>query len=176
MNLAVFADGGSRGNPGPAAFGYVVYELKTPNTSPAPFVVVYNPNPSKQGTSVSGEFFMKEIESGNIFLDQILEEGKYLGETTNNQAEWQGVLYGVKKITEKYDLNNVQNLSIFLDSELVVKQVRGIYKVKKPELKPFHQETLSLLKNFKSWSIYHIKRNFNKEADRVVNEVLDGVV
>lgn len=154
MNLTIFADGGSRGNPGPAACGFVI--------SKSPEIWTENLNT------------LLEFKKNSSVL---ISEGKKLGNTTNNQAEWQGVLLALKKILTDpiFKKEEVKNLQIFLDSQLVVRQVTGQYKVKKPELKPFALEVKDCLKNFPSWQIFHIPREYNSEADKVLNQILDDL-
>lgn len=147
MKTAIlFADGGSRGNPGPAASGYVVYLLDTSDAMP-------------------------QVLQQSLKSEPLYEGGWYAGETTNNVAEWQGVIKGLEWITE----NNLgaERLLIYLDSQLVVKQITGEYRVKQPHLKPLHTQALSLLSGFSDWSIGHVYRKDNSLADAQVNKVLD---
>jgi ribonuclease HI len=102
---------------------------------------------------------------------QILH-GEYIGETTNNQAEYQALLAGLKRAHGA----GIENLECFLDSELVVKQVRGEYKVKNEELKPLVAEVRHIAKNFAAISFDHVRREKNALADTLVNEALDNAV
>jgi ribonuclease HI len=131
IKLKIFADGGSRGNPGPAASGYVIKD-----------------------------------ES-----DQILEEGGvYLGITTNNQAE-----YGAVKLAlEKAKRFNPDDIEFYLDSQLVVNQLNGVYKVKHAELKPVVEAVKQLAAGFGQVTYQHIPREQNQLADKQVNIVLDS--
>lgn len=132
MQLKLYCDGGSRGNPGPAAYGYVVYD-----------------------------------DAGNL-----LEKcGNYLGVTTNNQAEYRGLIDGLTWVKTHYPDATVE---IWMDSLLVVNQVKGLYRVKSPELFPRWQEARGLLLSFPSWSINHTLRGGNTIADRLVNDALDA--
>jgi ribonuclease HI len=126
----LFADGGSRGNPGPAASGAVL-------TDP----------------------------SGAV----IEEDAAYLGVATNNVAEWTALLMGLKAALR----HGVRRLAVRLDSELVVKQLRGEYRVKHAGLQPLHRQALALLRRFESVDVRHVPRKQNAAADRVVNRVLD---
>ena len=99
----------------------------------------------------------------------IAEISKYIGETTNNQAEYQALISALKKAK---DLGG-QELDIFLDSELVVKQLNREYKVKNKELAPLFLEVYNLSLNFSKITFTHVYREKNKEADRLVNEALD---
>jgi ribonuclease HI len=94
---------------------------------------------------------------------------KYLGETTNNQAEYQAVING---LTEASKLK-AQEVEIVSDSELLVKQCRGEYKVKDPDLAKLFMQVWNLQQNFKKVIFNHTRRSGNKEADRLVNEAID---
>ncbi len=129
--LVINTDGGSRGNPGPAATGVVI-------------------------TAASG----KHLESF----------GHYLGVTTNNQAEYQAVLHALKAAA-KYQ---PQRIRFILDSELVVKQLRGEYKVKNADLQPIHAQIMQAVQPYEEVVFTHVLRAENKLADIEVNKVLDA--
>jgi ribonuclease HI len=131
MKLTIFADGGSRGNPGPAASGAVVTD-----------------------------------ESGTV----VREIGTFLGTTTNNVAEWTGLISGVEAALEL----GADEIVIRLDSELVIKQLTGVYRVKHPNMIPLHAKAKALLKKFRHVDIKHVPRRQNAAADAVVNAVLDA--
>lgn len=131
----MFADGGARGNPGPAASGAVIYELQS-NSEP--------------GTKLA-------------------EVGEYLGEATNNQAEYQAIILGLKKAKEL----GLEALDVRLDSELAVKQLNGEYRVKNEQLAKLFLEIFHLRQKFREITFSHVKREFNKEADKVVNKTID---
>ncbi len=97
------------------------------------------------------------------------EQGRFLGRATNNVAEYQGVLLGLQMAKA----HGIETLHIRLDSELIVKQLLGLYKVKHPVLKPLWESVKVSLTHFKAWDIAHVPRAQNKEADRMVNQVLD---
>ena len=126
----LFADGGSRGNPGPAASGAVI------------------------------------VEPGG---EVVSEAGLFLGVATNNVAEWTALVIGLEAAAER----GIRRLAIRMDSELVVKQVRGEYKVKHESLQPLHRKAMTLLRKFEHVDIKHVPRKFNKLADSLVNSVLD---
>lgn len=128
--LILYADGGSRGNPGPSAAGFVILD-----------------------------------KSQKL----IFEGGKYLGITTNNQAEYNAVRLALDKARE---LGGKQ-IEVRLDSLLVVNQLNGIYQVKNRDLWPIYTYIKSISKEFKNISFSHVRREFNKEADAMVNKVLD---
>ena len=129
-HLITYTDGGSRGNPGPAAFGYVV---KAPD----------------------GE--------------TLYAHGEYIGETTNNQAEYKAILAAIRKAREF----GAETLEMRMDSELAMKQLTGQYKVKDPGIATLyvliHNEKIA----FKKVTFTHVRREYNKEADAKVNEALD---
>jgi ribonuclease HI len=129
--LRLRADGGARGNPGPAAVGVVIED--------------------DQGL-------------------RLRTFHRYLGEKTNNQAEYLALIDGLKAIADwKPD-----RLEVFLDSKLVVEQVNGAWKVKEPELKELHLQATELLKQFGDRvTVKHVGREENRGADKLVNMALD---
>jgi ribonuclease HI len=129
--LVVNVDGGSRGNPGPAAIAAVI-------------------------ASPDGE---------------VLEQrGERIGEATNNVAEYRALLLGLERAAEL----GAREVEVIGDSELVVRQVRGEYKVKDAGLRPLHQRVRDLLETFDRWSIRHVRREENEAADVLVNAALDA--
>jgi ribonuclease HI len=103
----------------------------------------------------------------------VLEEvGEKIGKATNNVAEYKALLRGI----ELGAANGANDLELVGDSELVVRQVEGRYKVKNAGIKPLHAEVKRALRDFDSWSIRHVRRAENPDADRLVNEALDGVL
>jgi ribonuclease HI len=104
---------------------------------------------------------------------QVLEEvGEKIGEATNNVAEYRALLRGLELAAE----HGGSDLELVGDSELVVRQVEGRYKVKNAGMKQLHAEVKRALQDFDSWSIRHVRREGNADADRLVNEALDGVL
>jgi ribonuclease HI len=130
MEVTLFADGGSRGNPGPAASAAVLI-------------------------NADGET-IEEIDA-------------YLGVATNNVAEWTALLLGLQAAQKR----GIRRIAVRLDSELVVKQLLGEYRVKHPSLQPLHQRARTLLRSFEHVDIAHVPRKQNILADRLVNRVLD---
>lgn len=114
-------------------------------------------NPGKAGIGVV-------IQSGS----NTCEISEYIGTATNNIAEYSALIKGLSKAKEL----GIDELNIFLDSELVVKQISGSYKVKNDKLKQFHEKALILLNAFKSYDIKHIPREQNKEADKLAKEAV----
>lgn len=131
MKATLFSDGGSRGNPGPAAYGAVLL--------------------AEDGT------VLREISA-------------FLGVTTNNVAEWSGLLAGLEAALEL----GVDEINVRLDSELVVRQLSGAYRVKQEHLIPLHAKAKSLLRQFARTHVSHVPREQNKEADALLNQVLDA--
>ncbi len=128
--VKLYADGGSRGNPGPSASGYVLMDMND---------------------------------------TVIVENGLYLGVTTNNQAEYQALKIGLEEALKR----GVQVVHIYMDSLLVVNQMKSIYKVKNRDLLPIHDGVRKLLPHFKKATFTHVPRELNKLADGVVNNILD---
>ena len=129
--LTIYSDGGSRGNPGPSAAGYIVL---------------------------------------NSRQEVIAEGGEYLGITTNNQAEYQGVRLGLEKAIEL----GYKKVDFKLDSMLVVNQMKGIYKIKNRELWPINERIRMLMAGFDRVTFTHVNRQFNQLADGMVNKTLDA--
>jgi len=128
--IKLFADGGSRGNPGPSASGFVLYDM-----------------------------------SGNI----LLRHGVYLGITTNNQAEYLALKFGLEEALKR----QARIVHVHLDSLLVVNQMTGKFKIKNRDLWPIHAAIKDLVAKFEQVTFVHVPRALNKEADAVVNETLD---
>jgi len=129
-HVTAYTDGGSRGNPGPSACGFVLTD--------------------SAGTRLHAKAF-------------------FLSQATNNIAEYTGIvraLQAAKQIGAK-------KVTVFSDSELLVRQLNGQYKVKSEKLRPLFQETIDLLSKFESWKVRHVTRDKNQEADRLVNQALD---
>lgn len=99
----------------------------------------------------------------------VAEVYEYLGETTNNQAEYQALIAALKR-AEKL---GGEELQVFADSELMVKQIAGIYKVKNEGIKPLFEEVKQMIKMFKSVSVKHVPREKNREADALANKAID---
>jgi probable phosphoglycerate mutase len=123
-------DGGSRGNPGPAAYGAVI-----------------------------------EDPRGQV----VARLSAFLGVQTNNYAEYAGLLAVLKWATQ----NGVGRLRVVSDSELMVKQMKGIYKVASPGLRPLWEEARQLARKLDGFDMRHTLRAGNKEADRLANEAMD---
>ncbi len=131
MRARLFTDGGARGNPGPAAYGYVL-----------------------------------EAEDGTV----LAAEGQAIGSATNNVAEYSGLIAGLRKAAELH----VPDVEVVSDSELMVKQMRGEYRVKNAALRALSVEATALARRFANVEYRHVKRAHNELADRLVNEALDA--
>jgi ribonuclease HI len=98
------------------------------------------------------------------------ERAQLLGTATNNVAEYRALLLGLARATEL----GADEVEVIGDSELIAKQVQGVYKVKHEAMKPLHKQSLSALKAFSSWTIRTVPRAQNARADALVNAALDG--
>lgn len=128
--LTIFTDGASRGNPGPAAAGAIIYN----------------------GQTKGGEY------------------GKYIGVATNNEAEYQAIILALQKAKAL----KAAQINFFLDSELAVRQLNHQYKIKDEKIITLFIKIWNLMIDFEKVSFSHIPREKNKEADALVNKVLDN--
>jgi ribonuclease HI len=145
MVIVQFSDGGARGNPGPAATGIAIYKTKL---------------------SLEQVVLLKNADT---LGEPIKTLSTYLGETTNNVAEWSAVVEGVEWITTEYENEEIVG---FLDSELVQRQIIGRYKVKDLKMKQFKSKFDVLMKG-KKINFVHVLRENNKLADSLVNTTMD---
>lgn len=113
-----------------------------------------NPGPAGAGAVLRDE-------TGEI----IAEESRYLGTATNNEAEYQGLIIGLEKAREM----GARKLRLKLDSELIVKQVQGAYRVKNQRLRPMFERVMALLQDLEAYDILHVRREFNSEADALAS-------
>lgn len=93
----------------------------------------------------------------------------YLGLASNNVAEYQALIHSLRWALGQ----GARRVRVFSDSELVVRQIEGRYKVKHPDMVPLHREASSLLRRFEQASVTHVRRERNREADRLANQALD---
>lgn len=107
--------------------------------------------------------------------ETVFETSKYLGNATNNQAEYEALILALQKAKEISGSKKAKKmiLECHLDSELVVKQLNREYKIKNVGLKPLYLKVSSLIPDFSSVKFIHIRREQNKPADKLVNEELD---
>ena len=131
MKARLFTDGGARGNPGPAAYGFVL-----------------------------------EAEDGTV----LAAEGRAIGVATNNVAEYSGLVAGLRKAIELH----VPDVEVVSDSELMVKQMRGEYRVKNEALRQLSLEAARLARQVGKVRYTSVRREQNELADRLVNEALDA--
>ncbi len=127
----IYADGGSRNNPGPSALGVIITNDK-----------------------------------GKI----LKEYSRYLGEATNNQAEYEAVIFALQKAKQL----KIKNVELCVDSELIGKQLLGEYKIKDADLQPLFIKAWNLRLDFEKVDIKIIPREQNKKADKLVNQELDS--
>jgi ribonuclease HI len=97
-----------------------------------------------------------------------VKEGKFLGQATNNEAEYQALILGLQRALSC----GVQEILIHMDSELLVRQLNGLYRVKNPRLALFFHQVQDLLLKFSKYDIIHIPRGQNREADRMADEAI----
>jgi len=102
----------------------------------------------------------------------VFEGAKYLGEATNNQAEYTALDEGLKKALEL----ECAEINIYMDSELIVKQIKGEYRVKNQGLKPMFKDVTLKLSKFENYTISHVRRENNKQADKLANKAIDDVL
>lgn len=135
MKLIVFTDGASRGNPGLASYGFVIYDSN------------------------------KKV---------LHEEGKYIGITTNNVAEYSSVLESLRYIQEIYKDSLPMEVNYYADSRLVVEQLSGRFKIKSLHLMEIIVEIRKLEKEIGKITYHHVPREQNKAADHMANVALDS--
>jgi probable phosphoglycerate mutase len=133
VKALLYTDGGARGNPGPAAYGFVL-----------------------------------EADDGTV----LAAEGEAIGEATNNTAEYRGLIAGLARAAELA----VPEVEVRSDSELLVKQMRGEYRVKNENLRALSLEAARLARRIGKVTYVHVRREKNELADRLVNEALDAAV
>ena len=139
----IYIDGASRGNPGPAGIGVVLFEL--PLEAEAQRIVAHDDT------------------------QPVRQLSKAIGETTNNVAEYLALIYALQEALQQ----GYQTLTIKSDSELLVRQINGQYKVRDPRLRLFYDLALHLVRSFQTCSIRHIPRAQNALADRLAGHAAD---
>jgi ribonuclease HI len=122
-----------------------------------------NPGPAGIGVVIDGSQIGKK------------EYGEYIGITTNNEAEYQAVIFALKKVKQLVGSDDARraHLVFYMDSELLVKQFNHEYKVKEEKMQKFFLEVHNLRLDFGKVEFKHVLRGKNEDADRLVNEVLD---
>lgn len=124
-----------------------------------------NPGPAAIGVVIADEK-----------VSPIKKYSEYLGEKTNNEAEYEAIIFAFKKIKALYGKDKIKNIDIELksDSELIVRQLNHQYKIEEPHLQKLFMKIWNMLIDFGKVKFIHIPREENKEADALVNECLDG--
>jgi len=121
----------------------------------------------------AADLHTKTAGIGGVFYrngDELFSFSKFIGSATNNEAEYGALIRGLE---EAHNLN-ISSIEIFADSELVVKQINGEYKVKNERMQKLHGKTIKLLSNFTTWSLSHIPREKNSAADKLSKEGMRG--
>lgn len=131
--------------------------------------VVYTDGGSRGNPGQSACAFIVFIGSKKIF-----SKAFYLGVKTNNEAEYEGLIRSLVWINNNKNLFIEKEIKIVMDSELIVKQINGVYKVKSESLRPYFNKAV-IIKNNSGLkiSVNHTKRENNKDADSLVNKILD---
>jgi ribonuclease HI len=119
-----------------------------------------NPGPAGAGA------ILRDADDGTV-LAEIAEP---LGHATNNVAEWSAVRLALEEALRL----GATHVDLRMDSELVARQISGIYRVKHPDLKPFHAAVMEMLRRFEGYTVGHVPRALNKDADRLSNVAIDG--
>ncbi len=122
-----------------------------------------NPGPAGIGVQI--------LDEKNEVLSELSE---YIGQATNNVAEYTAVQRALEHMQEFFDDSKAMQVALNLDSQLVERQLNGVYKVKEPELQTYFNTIKTLMNEFASVTFTHVMREDNKEADRLVNEALDS--
>jgi len=117
-----------------------------------------NPGPAGAGAVL--------VEPSGQVVDRL---GKFLGHQTNNYAEYQGLLLGLKRAREL----GVREVEVFADSELMIRQLGGRYQVKSPSLRPLYEEALKVLNEFERVKLVHVPREMNRAADEMSNKAIE---
>jgi len=119
---------------------------------------------------------------GAVFMNVdgaiIKKYSEFIGKSTNNRAEYRAVIFALKKVKVLFGKQKTKQLGLefYLDSELVVKQMRGEYRIKEKDLQPLFCDVWNLKIDFGAVEFFSIAREQNKEADKLVNEAIDGEI
>jgi probable phosphoglycerate mutase len=136
MEINIYTDGGSRGNPGISGYGLVVYDHQNQ--------IIY-------------------------------QESKFLGIKTNNEAEYSGLVAALEWVKKNKSIFDITKLNFFADSQLLVRQMQGVYKVKAPTLLPLFAQSKQLLTQINlPHSFKDVRREFNELADKLANQAMDN--
>ncbi len=136
MTIDIYTDGGSRGNPGVAGYGVVIYD-----------------------------------DQKNI----LYKEAKFIGIKTNNEAEYSGIIAALEWVKKNQDNYQITGLNFFADSQLMIRQLQGLYKVKAPTLLPLFAHSQQLLTQINLPAKFtDVRRDFNQLADQLANQAMDN--
>ena len=130
------------------------------------YVQIFTDGGARGNPGPAGAAYIIKDASGNI----IGGKGAFMSNATNNVAEYAGLVGGLKAAVEM----GCKKIDAFSDSELMVKQINGIYRVKSPNLKELYAKCMALLDNFESWKITHVRRENNTDADELANRAMDA--
>ena len=119
-----------------------------------------NPGPAGAGA------ILRDAADGTV----LAEVAEPLGHATNNVAEWTAVLLALREARRL----GATHVDLRMDSELVARQISGVYRVKHPDLKPLHAAVMELLHSLEGYTVGHVPRELNKDADRLSNVAIDG--
>ena len=150
----IYCDGASSGNPGHAGIGVVLRFRGKLQVKRTP----------RDRSPESNQKSQKHLPL--LRRDQKISQ--YIGVATNNVAEYTALIRGIKE-AGSFGLKRIE---IFLDSELLVKQIKGIYRVKSAKLRPFWEEAQKILRQFDSYKVTHVRRELNKEADLLAKKAI----
>jgi ribonuclease HI len=136
MQIDVYTDGGSRGNPGHSGYGLVIYD-----------------------------------DNQKI----LFKESKYLGIKTNNEAEYAGLIGALTWINDNKDSFSISKINFHADSQLMIRQIQGLYKVKAANLKPFFQQAKEIIGSISTPITFKdVRRESNELADELANQAMDS--
>jgi len=131
-------------------------------------ITIYSDGAARGNPGPAGAGAVLAAKDGRV----VVEVCRYLGEMTNNQAEYRALLLALKEAKAI----GAKSLEIFADSELMVKQIKGEYRVKNDGIRPLFAEIVKLLRAFGGYTIEHIPRDENRHADRLANLAIDGKI
>jgi ribonuclease HI len=136
-----------------------------PGVSAGNRIRVYSDGAARGNPGLAGAGAVLVEPSGRV----VERLGKFLGVQTNNYAEYMGLLLGLKRAKDL----GVQEVEVFADSELMIRQLNGTYQVKSPSLRPLYEEVLELLNQFGRFKLVHVPREMNAMADEMSNRAID---
>ncbi len=150
-------------------FGAAVVESPKSSRSPLSLdsVVIHVDGASRGNPGLAGAGAILKDTQGRV----VKKLRRFLGEATNNVAEYEALLMSL----EEAQALGCKSVKVFADSELVVKQIKGIYRVKNASLKIIYVKVMKVVRTFDKFTISHVMREKNSEADKLANEAIDGV-